>query len=238
MIASELILKLLKSGVILKLDNENLIVEAPSGIIDADLIEELKTKKAEIIELLKLKQRNTDYYQIEKSVLKATYKLSPAQLRLFLLQEIQTESTAYNIPFMIPVDFEVNVCKISQIFEKLIHRHESLRTGFELENGTPVQRIHDSVEFSIEEFFFDSCTEKGWKEKFIQCFDLSKPPLLRVALATVDENEKLLMIDMHHIISDGVSHAILEREFRALYSGEALSPLKLQYRDYSEWQQG
>ncbi|HLP44298.1 MAG TPA: amino acid adenylation domain-containing protein, partial [Candidatus Kapabacteria bacterium] len=68
--------------------------------------------------------------------------------------------------------------------------------------------------------------------------DLSKAPLLRVGLLTVNHGRQILMIDMHHIITDRISHNILEKEFRALYFKEELTPLRLQYKDYSEWQNG
>ena len=78
--------------------------------------------------------------------------------------------------------------------------------------------------------------ESSIKEKFIQPFNLTKAPLIRVALVTVENSASVLMVDMHHIISDGVSQGILEREFQSLYSGEELSSLRVQYKDYCGWQ--
>src|SRR5699024_5453446 len=73
-------------------------------------------------------------------------------------------------------------------------------------------------------------------EAFIQPFDLSKAPLVRVGLIDVMENKHLLVFDMHHIISDGISMQILMEECIKLYQGEALAPLHIQYKDYAVWQ--
>jgi hypothetical protein len=74
-------------------------------------------------------------------------------------------------------------------------------------------------------------------ENFVRPFDLSKPPLLRVSLIHTEETN-ILLLDMHHIIADGVSYSILEKEFYKIYNGngDELPALKLQYKDYSEWQ--
>jgi amino acid adenylation domain-containing protein len=71
---------------------------------------------------------------------------------------------------------------------------------------------------------------------FIRPFDLSTAPLMRAGIAALDQDEYLLLFDMHHIISDGTSMGILTDEFMKLYSGEMLSPLKIQYKDFSQWQ--
>jgi hypothetical protein len=66
-------------------------------------------------------------------------------------------------------------------------------------------------------------------------FDLNRAPLMRVGFIKIAENRHILMVDIHHIISDGLSHQILEKEFNALYAGEELPPLKLQYKDFAKW---
>jgi hypothetical protein len=71
---------------------------------------------------------------------------------------------------------------------------------------------------------------------FIRPFDLSQAPLLRVGIVEIRKHQHILVIDMHHIISDGVSHQVFEQDFMALYAGEKLPSLRFQYRDYSEWQ--
>jgi tyrocidine synthetase-3 len=120
---------------------------------------------------------------------------------------------------------------LENTFKLLIARHESLRTSFHTIDGETVQKIHDQVEFSME--------HGAWSMEgrdFVRPFDLSRAPLLRVEMIKTKEHKHLLMVDMHHIISDGTSHEILVRDFTALYEGKALAPLHLQYKDFSQWQ--
>ena len=74
-------------------------------------------------------------------------------------------------------------------------------------------------------------------KSFIQPFELDQAPLFRVELAVVS-GKQYLMIDMHHIISDGVSMSLLLKEFTKLYKGESLEPLRIQYKDFAQWQNG
>jgi hypothetical protein len=120
--------------------------------------------------------------------------------------------------------------KLEAVFKALIQRHESLRTSFISHESEPLQKIHDNVEFGIE------CYD-GVLHDFIRPFDLSRAPLLRVGLIRLDTGEHLLVTDMHHIVSDGVTLEIVINEFLSLYDGETLPPLKLQYKDYAFWQQ-
>ncbi|MDQ1353264.1 MAG: hypothetical protein QG657_3570, partial [Acidobacteriota bacterium] len=178
--------------------------------------------------------------QVEK---KEYYKLSPAQERLYILQQMDTVSTAYNLPIILRLEGRVNNEILENTFRRLIERHESLRTSFEFFGDEPVQRIHENVEFEIE-ILGDGRQGAGglWSpemiKNFVRPFDLSRAPLLRVGLIRAEGNSFELIVDMHHIITDGASQLILRDEFNKLYyhKGEGLPGLKFQYRDYSEWQ--
>ena len=154
------------------------------------------------------------------------YPLSSQQERLFILQELDFGSTVYNMPQAIRLRQNIPLEHLERIFEILIDRHESLRTSFQLVNHRPVQRIHRRVKFQLRE----------WDPNFIRPFDLTEAPLLRAAVKSEDSAPQWLMVDMHHIVSDGISMGILRREFQALASGEELPPLRLQYKDYAVWQ--
>ncbi|NOQ25782.1 MAG: amino acid adenylation domain-containing protein, partial [Bacteroidales bacterium] len=177
-----------------------------------------------------------EFVSIPKAKEQDCYGLSSAQRRLYLLQQMDLSSTAYNMPYVIPIGAEAEKEKIEEAFLQLISRHESFRTSFEIEGEEPVQRIHEQVEIKIEEITITKEEVQEKRQQFIQAFDLRKAPLLRVSKVDIKGEGSLLMIDMHHIISDGVSHAILEQDFQRLYSGEELPPLILQYKDYSQWQ--
>jgi hypothetical protein len=92
------------------------------------------------------------------------------------------------------------------------------------------------VEFNIEWIDIAQGNPEALINRFIRPFDLSQAPLIRVGLLKTEEERYILMIDMHHIISDAISHSILVEDFMSLYQERELSPLKLQYKDFSEWQ--
>ncbi|UCH95356.1 MAG: amino acid adenylation domain-containing protein [Candidatus Aminicenantes bacterium] len=186
----------------------------------------------------------TSIRPIEK---KEYYVLSSAQSRLYILQQMDLESTAYNVNVIIEWSGESDRERLKKIFSKLTDSHESIRTSFEIIEGKPMQKIHNpsEVEFSIE--YYDvtpaSVSVPGTSSAanvindFIRPFDLSQAPLMKVGLVKIQPLKYLMIVDMHHIITDGISHRILIQDFTALYSGNNLIPLKLQYKDYSEWQQ-
>jgi amino acid adenylation domain-containing protein len=194
------------------------------------------------------------YASIEKAENKEYYCLSSAQKRMFLLYQIDPTGTAYNIPLAVILEGILKRTRLEGAFKRLIHRHESLRTSFDTVGEEPVQRIHDHVEFEIEYFGAERKEQRHAPcavrhASFIRPFDLSHTPLLRVALIPLHtppfghpseegnvEDKHLLLVDMHHIISDGTSMGVLVREFMRLYSEEELPPLRSQYKDFSRWQ--
>ncbi|MCP4148195.1 MAG: AMP-binding protein, partial [bacterium] len=181
------------------------------------------------------------------------YPVSAAQKRLYALNRFTPDSVNYNMPGALLIEGELSAAYIEEAFQKLIHRHESLRTSFFLNDATPVQRVHspDEIVFAVTlsegENNYSPCT--GQKDdhseessahpaltRFLRPFDLSSAPLLRVELVKLEENKYIFLCDMHHIVSDGVSMNILVKEFSTLYAGMQLKPLNLQYKEYAAWQ--
>ncbi|PEU19788.1 hypothetical protein CN526_29115, partial [Bacillus wiedmannii] len=113
---------------------------------------------------------------------------------------------------------------------------EALRTSFVIVDGEPVQKIEKDVKFKIgySELGEESVSERV--ARFIRPFDLEVAPLLRVEIIKINQDEHIMMFDMHHIISDGVSMSILMKELTNLLEKKELAPLEIQYKDYSEWQ--
>jgi amino acid adenylation domain-containing protein len=161
------------------------------------------------------------------------YPMSSSQKRMYILNQLEKESTNYNMPAALTVEGEISREKFEQVFLALIRRQEGLRTCFVLVDGEPVQKVEqiENIHFKI----YDGETlDMGG---FVRPFDLSSAPLLRVGLVKLEEKKHILMVDIHHIIGDGVSLGILVREFTRIYGGETLSTLTIQYKDYSVWQQ-
>lgn len=173
---------------------------------------------------------------------KKYYALTSDQKRIFVLNQFEGIGTTYNLPAVIQLEGDINRQRFEETFQKLIKRHEALRTSFEMNEDEPVQVIHEKVDFQIHYIDAETGIPKTRMEikkivkDFIQPFvDLSKAPLLRVSLIKRSKDKHILLIDTHHIIVDGMSHAVLAGEFSRLYAGEELSALRLNYKDYSEW---
>ena len=167
---------------------------------------------------------------------KEYYQLSPAQKRMYILRQLEGSNTSYNTPGAIIIEGALDREKIEDAFRCLMERHETLRTSFELVAETPMQRVHREVDFGITFLEAEEDQLEEMVKGFIRPFDLSRAPLLRVGLVKVSEEKHILLFDMHHIISDGVSSSILIREFNTLYNGGKLPELTIQYKDFSEWQ--
>lgn len=168
---------------------------------------------------------------------KEYYTLSPLQESVYVLQQMDTRSTAYSIQGFMELQGKLDPRKFQEVCSKLIRRHESFRTSFHLVSEIPAQVVHQTVDFSIEKvnLIQSSGTFTNTFSGFIRPFDLAQAPLLRVGLAQIDTEKHILMVDMHHIISDGISMGVFIKEFMALYSGEALPTVGVQYRDFAEW---
>ncbi|AOM78756.1 non-ribosomal peptide synthetase [Pedobacter steynii] len=180
--------------------------------------------------------RHSGYTEISASTRHSFYHLSSAQQRLYFLHELDKHSIAYNMPHLIRISGKTDRTKVSATFALLIARHESLRTNFIWKDGEAFQVIGDGSNFSMEEYNAIESELNGIINRFIRPFDLSEGSLIRAGLVSISEGEELLMIDMHHIINDGISQDILIRDFMKLYKDEKLPSLRLQYKDYSEWQ--
>ncbi|MCP5105214.1 MAG: amino acid adenylation domain-containing protein [bacterium] len=175
---------------------------------------------------------------------KEYYVLSSAQKRLYFLQQMDPEGTGYNMPQTMPLRLDKQEPvkqRLEETFKKLIHRHEVLRTSFHLIDGEPFQKIQNNVDFEIEYHELptddtESTDDTNESLLGVRPFDLSRAPLMRAVMVNVQETQYVLMVDMHHIISDEISNNILSGDFKALLEGKELSPLRLQYKDYAHWQ--
>ncbi|WP_051287460.1 non-ribosomal peptide synthetase [Paenibacillus taiwanensis] len=189
---------------------------------------------------------------LEQVELRPHYPLSLAQNRLFILQEMDQEQTAYNLPFAVHIKGALDPEILERALVRLVERHEPLRTCFKWYEGAPVQcivapeqielRLERSMSSNQQQSLDDAMLEAG--KSFIRPFDLTKAPLMRACLMERDSNEFTLLMDMHHIVSDGISMNVmaaqLVREYEDLHdklSLTAANPLRIQYKDYAVWQQ-
>ena len=178
--------------------------------------------------------KKATYFTIPLAEQKAYYALSSAQKRMYYVQSMSNDTTTYNETTVFILEGQVDRERLAQVFGQIIERYEILRTSFAFKDNQPVQIVHDTVAFTIEYAQEDDID--GSIRAFIRPFDLSQAPLIRVGLIQIAQKKYVLVLDMHHIITDGVSEGVLVREFMALYDHRIVSEVPIQYKDYAEWQ--
>ncbi len=184
-----------------------------------------------------LKMTKSSYMSISVAPEKEYYKMSSAQKRMYFLYVFDKNSLAYNMPQLDWLEGDLDQEQLVNAFNKLIDRHEILRTTFHLIDNEPVQKINSKIPFKLETYRSRDADLDALVQDFTRPFDLQEGPLIRVGLVEISAKEKRLLVDMHHIVTDGISYGIMLADFYALYRGETLPTLTLQYKDYAEWQQ-
>ena len=182
----------------------------------------------------------------------ARMPLSFAQQRLWFLDQLEPGSPFYNISRAVRMQGALDVEALEEALAEIIKRHESLRTSFGADNGTPFQQIidHEALPLTSHDLTVYPEAEREVRaellaaEEIEQPFDLNRGPLLRARLLKLAAEDHVLVLTMHHIAADGWSIAVLFRELTTLYDvfakGEPspLPALPVQYADYAAWQRG
>ena len=178
-------------------------------IFECETIQEL----AKELSVAEKSQENFDY--------SGDIPATDAQMRVYTAQSMNSDSTTYNVPHVFKVE-NVEIKRLQNAVNKLIARHESLRTHFENKDGKIIQIIDEAADCKVEELKSDDITN------FIRPFDLSKSPLLRIGVY-----ENTVMTDMHHIITDGGSMPVFFKELNELYMGRELKNKAVQYKQFA-----
>ena len=173
---------------------------------------------------------------IIKSEKQEYYPLSSAQKRMYYSSSLDNNSTLYNIAGGIIVDKVLDTKKLQECFNTLINRHEALRTHFDILDSEVVQIINDKVDFKLDLESSNTNDLNKIYTDFVKPFDLSKAPLFRTKLVELENNKMLLLLDMHHIISDGTSLGILLQELCDLYNNKELKEKQIDYKDFTLWE--
>ncbi|MBE8986271.1 amino acid adenylation domain-containing protein [Nostoc sp. LEGE 12450] len=181
--------------------------------------------------------------------------LSYAQQRLWFLDQLEPNSASYNIPLALRLVGNLNQAALKQSLQEIIDRHEALRTNFITVNGQPIQIIREQRTGSKEQGIVsivnlkhlstteqEIVTQQLVQQEAIQPFDLANQELIRATLVLLNKTEYVLLVCMHHVVSDGWSMGVFVQELAALYKayseGEPspLAPLPIQYADFALWQ--
>ncbi|WP_024642416.1 condensation domain-containing protein, partial [Pseudomonas syringae] len=178
------------------------------------------------------------------------WPLSFGQQRLWFLAQMEGASAAYHIPAGLSLHGNLNLKALQRALERIVARHEGLRTTFmQGDDGQPVQRISPAdTGFNLQMHDLQGLADAEEKlqalasEESLQSFDLQQGPLIRGRLIRMAEDHHVLLLTLHHIVSDGWSVDVLTHELSALYAAfsqdqdDPLAPLELQYLDYAVWQ--
>jgi len=187
---------------------------------------------------------------IERTSRENSIPLSFAQQRLWFLDQMQPGSAAYNLPFGVRLEGELDRKALIASVNEIVRRHEVLRTRIVVEQGEAAQKIEPELVLRIEEIDLRDLSESARQQKLRQLadqeaalpFDLEQGPLLRMKLLQLARADHVLLVTIHHIAGDGWSMGVLVGEFIALYqafTSDSPSPLPelwAQYADYSVWQ--
>jgi amino acid adenylation domain-containing protein len=177
-------------------------------------------------------------------------RLSYGQQRLWFLDQMEPGNAFYNVPSGVRLQGELDEKALQKSFSEVVRRHEALRTVFREEEGKAVQVIKGAQEVRLPVIDLREMEEERGREESSriseeegrEAFDLSKGPLLRLKLIRETDTSQVLLMTMHHIISDGWSSGVLIGEVEQMYEGYTeggeveLEELEIQYCDYAEWQ--
>uniref|UniRef100_UPI0012FFEDA2 non-ribosomal peptide synthetase n=1 Tax=Oceaniglobus roseus TaxID=1737570 RepID=UPI0012FFEDA2 len=173
--------------------------------------------------------------------------LSPAQRRLWFLEQLEPGNPFYTIPASLRLEGALDVEALRATLVALAERHESLRTTFVAVDGAPVQRVSPVADVPLDLVDLSAAPDQVADHVARAArapFDLATGPLLRASLLRLGADDHLLLFNMHHIVSDGWSMGVMIRDMGAIYAAlsqgrpNPLPPLAVQYPDFAVWQNG
>ncbi|TQV86008.1 non-ribosomal peptide synthetase [Aliikangiella coralliicola] len=254
-----LINKVHAKGIKLWEEGGQLKLKTPKGALTEEIREQLVANKSDIIAFLQqvsttnkippiLPVDRNEHQQLP---------LSFAQERLWFIEQLEGPGASYNVPGALMIKSELDIAQVEKAFSIIVARHDNLRTTFPTENGVAQQKILEEIDFKLEiidlnedkSINLEDVKESTLKKAKQLCqveaatpFDLASGPLIRGKIIKLAQHAHILILNMHHIISDGWSIAVLIKEFGAIMEGleqgneNMLPPLPIQYVDYSVWQ--
>ncbi|MBP5973791.1 amino acid adenylation domain-containing protein [Brasilonema sp. CT11] len=235
-------------GIKVWLEGDQLKYVAPKGVMNPDLKNKLLAYKSEILAFLEEAKSATDssFQPIPSIDRSGELPLSFAQQRMWFLYQLESQSPFYNESLQLRLEGVLNIEALKQSINEISRRHEILRTTFPVVDGKPVQVISPSIALAIPIIDLQGLPAAELQQlvtkEVRQPFDLSSGSLWRITLLRLGCESYVLVLTMHHIITDGWSMGIFIQELSILYQTFTLgSPLLLpelpiQYSDFAVWQ--
>ncbi|MET1256786.1 amino acid adenylation domain-containing protein [Aliikangiella maris] len=247
-------------GIQLWQENGQLKLKSPEGALDDSLKSRLVQQKQAVIDFLSHFSADLQLPKIQPIARSSqqSYPLSFAQERLWFIHQLSPDSAAYNISGAIILPSDYLHADLLQTFKIIIERHENLRTIFPQKNGQAQQKILSQIVFDLPQFDFSMLADSKMVDHAIKefclqqaeaAFDLEAGPLIRACFIKKSAQQSVLLVILHHIISDGWSMGVLLNEFKTILSSrqkgqsvesrdtlKVLPQLPVQYVDYAIWQ--
>ncbi|WP_276483895.1 non-ribosomal peptide synthetase [Paraflavitalea pollutisoli] len=247
----QLIDELKSHDVYLALSGNDLEVSFPGDALSDTFIELIRAHKEALVGFLKSRHTGRET-AIPVAAPSASYPVSSAQRRLWILAQVEESNIAYNMPGVFVFEGGLNRQALGASLQELLRRHEILRTVFrEAADATLRQHVQDADSYTFELGYHDlraardpeADLKMAVRREIAQPFDLSNGPLLRTNLYQLTDDRNVFVYVVHHIVSDGWSMNILVEELMTLYHARCrgmsitLPALRIQYKDYAVWEQ-
>jgi amino acid adenylation domain-containing protein/non-ribosomal peptide synthase protein (TIGR01720 family) len=247
MITIEFVSYLNSLGIKVWLEGDQLKYVAPKGVMNPDLKNKLLAHKSEILAFLEEAKSatNSSFEPLPSVERSGELPLSFAQQRMWFLYQLESQSPFYNESFQLRLEGVLNIEALKQSINEISRRHEILRTTFPAVDGKPVQVISPHMAIAMPIIDLQGLTAAELQQivtkEVRQPFDLSHGSLWRITLLRLGSESYVLVLTMHHIITDGWSMGIFIQELSILYQaftvGSSLPlPLPIQYGDFAVWQ--
>ena len=192
-------------------------------------------KVCEIIEQTQDDRRMQAEIEACESNPETLWPLSSAQERIYLVTKMQGESLNYNLPLFYEVHGQIDMDRLESAFQLVLSRNEILRTAFIYSDKNIYQKIYEDSRNHVIRMKAERSEIDRIIKEFIRPFDLSQPNLIRLACVYIDENTSYILLDMHHIISDGRSLDLFFSQLIYAYKNNDLPFGRIQYKDYIQW---
>ena len=228
------------------LDGE-LKISAPKGTLTQELVSEIKKHKQQLIEIVS-NVNNDKPIGITRVDRTSELPLSFSQQRMWFLNQLEQSKGTYHIPFVLRIEGELNRDNLEYSINKIVKRHETLRTVFPVSNGSAKQKILDEYKCTTEYEDFSTSNKIDiesikslLKKKIVIPFNLATGPVFRSHLYKLGNRDHILVLVIHGIAADGWSADILFNELGYFYEHEhfedtALDKIDIQFADFAVWQ--